>query len=66
MFILRNIFKFVLKDIIKYYILNVEDVVDFIIIKGDDGIFELIGDKLFVLFNRIDFNNELVVKCFVR
>ncbi|WIF88855.1 GTPase ObgE [Acholeplasma laidlawii] len=63
---LRNIPKFAPKDTTKHYTLNAEDAVDFIITKGDDGVFELTGDKLFVLFNRTDFNNESAVKRFAR
>src|SRR5690606_15438869 len=56
--ILKTIPKFEPKDTTKYYTLNAEDIIDFVIHKGDDGVYELTGDKLFILFNRTDFNNE--------
>lgn len=63
---LQTIPKFKPKDTKVRYTLEAEDQVDFIITRADDGIFELSGDKLFVLFNRIDFNNDSAVKRFAR
>lgn len=63
---LQTIPKFEPKDTKVRYTLEAEDQVDFIITQADDGVFELSGDKLFVLFNRIDFNNDSAVKRFAR
>lgn len=50
----------------KVYTYNEKKESDFIIKKGDDGIFDITGDKLYRLFTRIDFNNESAVKRFAR
>lgn len=58
-----------LKDIPKpkqsfIYHYEAKEKTDFIIKRGSDNVIELSGDKLFILFNRIDFNNETAVKRF--
>ena len=63
---LKTIPKFEAKDTTKRYTLDESDTPDFTIHKGDDGVFELTGDKLYLLFNRTDFNNESAVKRFAR
>jgi len=63
---LQTIPKFEPKDTKVRYTLEVEDQVDFIITQAADGVYELSGDKLYVLFNRIDFNNDSAVKRFAR
>src|SRR5690554_2183160 len=63
---LKMIPKFEAKDTTKRYTLDESDTPDFTIHKGDDGVFELTGDKLYLLFNRTDFNNESAVKRFAR
>ena len=64
--ILKTIPKFEPKDTTKHYILNADDTPEFIINKSDDGIYHLTGEKLHVLFNRTDFNNDSAVKRFAR
>lgn len=64
--ILKDIPKFQPKEITKVYEYNEKKESDFIITKGVDGIYDLSGDKLFILFNRTDFNNESAVKRFAR
>ncbi|MFA5692773.1 MAG: GTPase ObgE [Acholeplasmataceae bacterium] len=52
------------KTVVYHY--EKDEKTDFIIKKGDDGVIELSGDKLFTLFNRTDFNNETAVRRFAR
>ncbi|VEU82629.1 GTPase ObgE [Acholeplasma hippikon] len=64
--VLKTIPKFEPKQITKVYEFNENKDSDFVITKGDDGIFDITGEKVFILFNRTDFNNESAVKRFAR
>ncbi|WP_025724557.1 GTPase ObgE [Acholeplasma granularum] len=63
---LKVIPKFEPKEITKVYTFDEVKESDFIVKIGDDGIVDLSGEKLFVLFNRTDFNNDSAVKRFAR
>lgn len=64
--ILKTIPKLQPKEATRLYTFNEANESNFIITKGDDGIFDLSGDKLYQLFNRIDFKNDSAVKRFAR
>ncbi len=64
--ILKTIPKLKPKEATRLYTFNESTESNFIITKGDDGIFDLSGDKLYQLFNRIDFKNDSAVKRFAR
>ncbi len=64
--ILKEIPKLKPKEATRIYEYNEKKESNFVITKGSDGVIELSGDKLFQLFNRIDFNNESAVKRFSR
>jgi GTP-binding protein len=63
---LKTIPKFEAKATTKVYTINPEDTENFIISKADDGVFEVSGEKVFLLFHRTDFNNDSAVKRFAR
>lgn len=48
------------------YTLKEEDEVPFIIKRGDDGVYEVTGERLLRVFTKIDFNNEIAVRRFAR
>ncbi len=64
--VLKEIPKLKPKESTRVYTFSEEKDSPFIIKKADDGVFELSGEKLFQLFNRIDVNNESAIKRFSR
>jgi len=64
--VLKTIPKLTASEDEKLYTYSEKKESNFIIKKGDDGVFEVTGDKLYRLFTKIDFNNDSAVKRFAR